>query len=114
MKYLACSALLLFFISCAQKQPKEKLCLVNDQNDGWNAFSIILRDDNTYKIEDTEVRETGNYTISDNIIFLDCKSKQKDSIKFDRRTFGGISNVRYISKDRVTIMRVVSDSLFYK
>jgi hypothetical protein len=107
-KYLLGFAFLLFLVSC-RHQSKEILKFVNDQNDGWNAFSITLRDNNTYKREDFGSSYTGKYHISGTTISLG-----KNEIVFDTTSSGCIYNARYGKEESLTDMRVVFDNLFCK
>jgi hypothetical protein len=114
MKCITGIAILVSLLSC-RHQPNDRkdiFKLVNDQNDGWNAFSITLRNDNTYKREDFGSNETGKYSVSDTIILLNGNNQSGGKIIFDTTRFGCPYNIKYFQTDNPTSMRVVFDSMF--
>jgi hypothetical protein len=121
MKYTLAVAMLSILVACknrpeAPRNPKEILKLVDEGNDGWNAFPIAFSDDSTFKIEyfsfgDPDI-ETGKYSISEKSIYVFRQNSRKDKIIFDRTSTGCLYNVKYLSGDRTINMRVVRDSLF--
>jgi len=105
-------------ISCkhSSRPPREILRFVNDQNDGWNAFPIALRDDSTFEIEHLSFGEPdverGRYSISSEGILLFRGDSSHERIIFEVTPSGHILKPTYISDKRTIAMRVVFDSLF--
>ncbi len=91
---------------------KKVLRLVNDQNDGFNAFNINFWDDHTYSTDNLSTDKSGRYSIAGNVIILDSAHADEERIAFDKNMLGCMYHVRYVTKKDTTDTRVIFDSLF--
>jgi hypothetical protein len=101
------------FFSCS-RDPHVMLSLVNADNDGFNAFSIYLHDDSTYTIDDDLSNNKGRFTIDDTVIYFDGRNSNTKKLVYNKTSSGCLYNVRYVSENKTTDMRVISDSLYCK
>src|SRR5882724_2332093 len=111
MKYFLGAISMILLHACADHS-RVVLRMVNDQNDGWNAFSIVLMDNNTYRATGITPEKSGRYTISRDTIYLDGNGSYDGKILFKKNALDCLFRIQYYDGQRVTDMRIILDSLF--
>lgn len=86
--------------------------MVNDQNDGWNAFTVSVFDDGTYKKEVFGGSEAGGCSIRNDTVYFNTGRLKGEAMVFTRGPSGCVYEPALLSQKDRTGMRVNFDSLF--
>ena len=99
--------------SCTSQTSPELARLVNDQNDGFNSFNLVIYVDSTYSKEEW-TSSNGRYTLSDSVIFFKTGPLKGQTLAFRTGTADCMCEPKLQEKNWEIAMRVIQDSLFCK
>lgn len=111
MRYLLFLVTIATF-SCKPK-PRELLRVVNDQNDGFDAFNIVIYDDSSYVKTEFLSEQTGSYAIINDNIYFKSGTLKNYELVLEKDSSGHISKTALTYQKQVTQMRTLFDSLFF-
>lgn len=106
------SVLILAFLYSCSARPVEILRLVNDQNDGWNAFTVSLFNDSTYKKEEFLSSAGGDYSVINDTVYFTTGALEKQTLVFGKDSLGCNGEPKLVFQRYTTVVRVIFDSLF--
>ena len=105
--------LTIFSFSCKTK-PKELLRFVNDQNDGWNAFNIVIHEDSSYTKSEFISDQNGLYSIKNDTVSFKTGPLKNYKLVLTKDSTGHVLKAVLIYQNQTTAMRTISDSLFFQ